>query len=182
MMGTWWKRCDGRTDALNQSYSCLVAAKNKTAVRQSYLCNGKPCTSKTACLHWKNSLTHWGRVTHIICINKLTIIGSDNGLSPGRRQAIIWTNAGILLIWPLGTNFGEILIKIDIFSFMKMHLKLSSGIWQPFCLSLNVLISLPINSLQCILHLQPQTTIHSILYRSLTYLSTKYLLVIMMIN
>ena len=52
-------------------------------------------------------LTHWGRVTHI-CVGKLTIIGSDNGLSPGRRQAIIWTNAGILLIWPLGTNFSEI--------------------------------------------------------------------------
>ena len=56
-------------------------------------------------------LTHWGRVTHI-CLNKLTIISSDNGLSPGRRQAIIWTNAGILLIGPLGTNFSEILIEI----------------------------------------------------------------------
>ena len=44
-------------------------------------------------------LTHWGRVTHI-CVDKLTIIGSDNGLSPGRRQAIIWTSAGILLIGP----------------------------------------------------------------------------------
>ena len=43
---------------------------------------------------------------------KLSIIGSDNGLSPGRRQAIIWTNAGILLIEPLGTNFSEILIEI----------------------------------------------------------------------
>ena len=32
-------------------------------------------------------LTHWGRVTHI-CVGNLTIIGSDNGLSPGRRQAI----------------------------------------------------------------------------------------------
>ena len=42
-------------------------------------------------------LTHWGRATHI-CISKLTIIGSDNGLSPEWRQAIIWTNAGILLI------------------------------------------------------------------------------------
>ena len=42
-------------------------------------------------------LTHWGRVTHI-CVGELTIIGSDNGLSPERRQAIIWTNAGILLI------------------------------------------------------------------------------------
>ena len=39
--------------------------------------------------------THWSRVTHI-CVSKLTTIGSDNGLSPGRRQAIIWTNAGII--------------------------------------------------------------------------------------
>ena len=52
-------------------------------------------------------LTHWGRVTHI-CVSKLTIIDSDNGLSPGRRQAIIWTNAGILLIRPSGTNFSKI--------------------------------------------------------------------------
>ena len=58
-----------------------------------------------------NELTHWGRVTHI-CVSKLTIIGSDNGLSPGRRQAIIWTNAGILLIRTLGTNFSEILSAI----------------------------------------------------------------------
>ena len=57
------------------------------------------------------SLTHWGRVTHI-CVVKLTIIGWDNGLLPGRRQATIWTNAGILLISPLGTNFNGILIVI----------------------------------------------------------------------
>ena len=85
-------------------------------------------------------LTHWGRVTHI-CVSKLTIIGSDNGLSPGRRQAIIWTNAGILLIGPLGTNFSEILIGIKTFSFTKMHLKMSSAIWCPFCLGLNVLMT-----------------------------------------
>ena len=72
----------------------------------------------------KFTLTHWGRVTHI-CVGKLTIISSDNGLWPGRRQAIIWTNAGILLISPLGTNFNEILIEIWIFSFKKMHLKVS---------------------------------------------------------
>ena len=60
-------------------------------------------------------LTHWGRMTHI-CIGKLTILGSDNGLSPERHQAIIWTNAGILLIRPLGTNFSEILIGIRTFS------------------------------------------------------------------
>ena len=83
-------------------------------------------------------LTHWGRVTHI-CINNLTIIGSDNGLLPGRRQAIIWTNAGILLIGPLGTNFSEILIEILTFSFKKMCLKVSFAKWRPFCLGLNVL-------------------------------------------
>ena len=54
-------------------------------------------------------LTHWGPVTHI-CVSKQTIIGSDNGLSPGRHQAIIWTNDGILLIGTSGTNFSEILI------------------------------------------------------------------------
>ena len=69
----------------------------------------------------------------------LTIIASDYGLSPVRPQAIIWTNAGILLIGPLRTNFNEILIGIQILSFKKMHLKTSSGKWWPFCLSLNVL-------------------------------------------
>ena len=78
-------------------------------------------------------------MTHF-CVSKLTITGSDNGLSPGRRQAIIWTNAGILLIGPLGISFSEMLIEIYIFSFKKMHLKLSSGNWRPFCICLNVLI------------------------------------------
>ena len=82
--------------------------------------------------------THWGRVTHI-CVGKLTIIGLDNGLSPGRRQAIIQTNAEILLIGPLGTNFSEIVSEIQTFSFKKMHLILSSAKWRPFCLGLNVL-------------------------------------------
>ena len=95
------------------------------------------------CLFYNwHHLTHWGRVTHI-CVSKLTIIGSDNGLSPGRRQAIIWTNAGILMIGPLGTNFGEILIEILTFSFKKMRLKVSSANRRPFCLSLNVLTHLP---------------------------------------
>ena len=84
-------------------------------------------------------LTHWGRVTHI-CVIEISIIGSDNGLSPGRRQAIIWTNAGILLIGPLGTNFSENLIGIQTFSFKKMHSKMLSAKWRPFCLGLNVLI------------------------------------------
>ena len=82
--------------------------------------------------------THWGRATHIY-VSKQTIIGSDNSLSPGRRQAIIWTNAELLLIGTLGTNFSEILIEIRIFSFKKMGLKVSSAKWRPFCLGLNVL-------------------------------------------
>ena len=88
--------------------------------------------------HNKTQLTHRGRVTHI-CVSKLTIIGSDNGLSPGRRQAIIGTNAGVLLIRPLGTNFSAILIRIQPFSIRKMHLKMSSAKWCPICLGPNVL-------------------------------------------
>ena len=59
--------------------------------------------------------------------------GSDNGLLPIRRQAIISTNAGLLSIETLGTNFSEILIKIQFFSFTKIHLKISSVKWRPFC-------------------------------------------------
>ena len=84
-----------------------------------------------------HQLTYWGQVTHI-CASKLTIIESDNGLSPVRRQAIIWINAGILLIG--GTNFIEILSKILTSSFKKMCLKMLSGKCRPYCLGLNVLM------------------------------------------
>ena len=70
-------------------------------------------------------LTHWSRMTHI-CVGKLSIIGSDNDLSPGWRQSIIWTNAGIFLIRPLGTNFSEIWIETETFSVKEMHLKMAS--------------------------------------------------------
>ena len=100
------------------------------------LCNNHVNQDGYICI--QSYLTHLGRVTHI-CVSKLTVIGSDNGLSPGRRQAIIWTNAGILLIGPLETNFSQILIEIYKFSFKKMHLKMSSGKWRPFCLGPNVL-------------------------------------------
>ena len=80
------------------------------------------------------------------CVGKLIIIASDKGLLPGRRQAIIWTNAVILLIGPLGTKFNEILIEIHTFSFAKMHLKMSSAKWHPFCLGPNVPNSSPPNA------------------------------------
>ena len=57
-------------------------------------------------------------------VSELTIIGSDNGLSPGRRQSIIWTNARILLMESLGINFSEILVGIKVFVLNKMHLKM----------------------------------------------------------
>ena len=84
-------------------------------------------------------LTHCSRVTHI-CGSGLTIISSDNDLLPGQCHAIIWTNDGILLIGPLGTIVSEILIKLYSFSFRKMHLKMLSGKWRPFCLGLSVLL------------------------------------------
>ena len=77
-------------------------------------------------------------MTHI-CVGKLTIIVSANGLSPGRHQAIIWTTAGVLLVGPLGTYFGEISIEILTFPLTKIRLKMSSVEWCSFCLGLNVL-------------------------------------------
>ena len=60
-------------------------------------------------------------------------IGSDNGLTPIRCQAIIWTNAGLLSIGPLGTNLSEILIKIQNFLFTKMRLKIWPATWRSCC-------------------------------------------------
>ena len=100
------------------------------------------CYNRYRCEIGVHLLTHWDQVKHIC--SKLTITGSDNGLSLGQLQAIIWTNAGVLLIGPLGTNFSEILIEIHIhvFSFKKVHLKISSRNWRPFCLGLSVKCSL----------------------------------------
>ena len=124
---------------ISRSHGRKISDSNPISVRllgRSQLSN----PSDLPCWEWEHenifefliiSITHWGRATHI-CVGKLTIIGSDNGMSPGRRQAIIWTIAGMLLIGPLGTNFSEILIGIQTFSFKKMHLKMASAKWRPF--------------------------------------------------
>ena len=117
----WSKQAYSKID-MNSSRKCLLG----------------DITSAWLELKCWSCITHWGRMTHI-CVGKLTIIGSDNGLSPGRRQAIIWTNTVILLIGPSGTNFSEILIEIIIFSFKKIRLKVSSAERRPFCLGINVL-------------------------------------------
>ena len=85
-------------------------------------------------------------------VSQLNIIGSDNELSLGRRQAFIWADAGILIIRTLGTNFSEILSEIRTFSFKEMHFKISSGKWQPFCLGLSVLTHLPLDKMDVIFH------------------------------
>ena len=64
-------------------------------------------------------------------MHQLAIIGSDNGLAP------TWTNAGILLIGTLGTNFRENWGEIQTFSFEKMYLNMSSGKYLQFYLGLN---------------------------------------------
>ena len=89
------------------------------------------------------NLTHWGRVTHI-CVSKLTIIGSDNGLRLTGAKPLYKPMLDYLLIGPSGTNFSEILIGILTFSFKKMCLKVSSAERRPFCVGLNVLMLHPL--------------------------------------
>ena len=97
-------------------------------------------------------LTHWCRVTHI-SVSKLTNIRSDNGLSPGRRQAIIWTNAGILLIGPLGTNFSEILSEFKYFHSRKCSenvvCEIVSILSRPHCVNSRIYFTLtPLDELK----------------------------------
>ena len=74
------------------------------------------------------------------CLWKCNVINIFHATiqSPGRRRAIIWTNAGILLIWTWETNFSEILSESHTIAFRKMHLKMSSAKWRQFYLGLNV--------------------------------------------
>ena len=93
---------------------------DKTIVRLSYLHSGISYTGKMTSLYWIRrwpligcywiQLVWWAfislgwqmtkslRPSDSYMRQKLTIIGSNNGLSPGQCQAIIWTKAGILLI------------------------------------------------------------------------------------
>ena len=91
---------------------------------------------------WTNTLTFWDIhrhsdghiwVPYTYMTGTWKFIGSVIGLSHGWRQTINWTNAQILCFGPLVTNFCEILIEMNTFSFTKMHLKFSSAKWWPFC-------------------------------------------------
>ena len=80
---------------------------------------------------------HYGRETHI-CVSKLGAIDSDNGLSTVRCQVIIWKNAGLILIGPLGSYLSEIVIKAIFIQ--EKALEMSSAKQKPFYPGLNVLI------------------------------------------
>ena len=88
--------------------------------------------------HWslflRVQLTHWGWVTHI-CVSKLIITGSDNGLSPGRRQAIMWTNAGILLIGPLGKFNQNSNISIHENAIESVVCEMAAILSRPLCVN-----------------------------------------------
>ena len=69
-------------------------------------------------LHW---MTHWGQMTQIGFSKLTTLTDSVDGLSPGRRLVIIWTEAVIVLTGPLWTNLIDILIESHRSWFNKMH-------------------------------------------------------------
>ena len=100
-------------------------------------------------------LTHWGQETHI-CISKISIIGSDNGLLPGPLHYLnqCWDIDNFTPRNKLWYNINRKLIHF--YSFKKMHLKMSSGKWRPSCLSLNVLNHIRIH---CFLSF-PEWSIH----------------------
>ena len=114
-------------------------------------------------------LTQRGRVTHI-CVIKLTIIGSYNGLSPGRHQAIIWTNAGKLLIGPLGTTSMKFYSEFKLFHSRKciwkcslengIHFVSASMCWY----DPNLLISVFANVLVALGHQQAQCWLQSYIF------------------
>ena len=144
---------DGRTDGWTAPYHNMTdfrrAYKNQSEISRLFtahtlpqrLCNYNEQAQMNSFSNCPGKLlTHWGRVLHISGC-KLIIIGSDNGLSPGRHQATIWTNVGILLIWPLGI---KIQWNINTFPFKKTNLNMSSVKCQLFCLGLNVLIKISI--------------------------------------
>ena len=114
----WMKPCDE-----NELYSSLVYR------------NCPPFYNGYCWMRLPNSL----RLSDSYMCLWLSVIGSDNGLAPDRRQAIIWTNAGMLSLGHLGTNFSEIVIEILALAFKKMHLKIPSAKSRPSCLTINVL-------------------------------------------
>ena len=109
----------------------IISRWIRASIHKALCFNAKSCDISHLCdLSLKVSylLTHWGRVMHI-CVSKLTIIGSDNGLSPGQRQAIIWTNAGLLLTRPLA-ELPRCLSNFRVFEQLQNSKLLAASFWE----------------------------------------------------
>ena len=78
------------------------------------------------------------------------IIGSCNGLSLIRRQAITWTNAGLLSIGLLGTNFN----------IWKCIWKCHLPKWRLFCQGRDELRDPTLVIIACVLHVNHQQAQH----------------------
>ena len=105
---SWWHNKTMRTTLDLQALGAMKMMKNWSNSKKKTVFSFKWLRLKISSGKWwprcvRCLLTHWGRATHL-CVCKLPIVGSDNGLWPDRRQAIIWTNDGLLLIGPLGTK------------------------------------------------------------------------------
>ena len=111
-----WKSSVIKMSSRSFFFSSPAALENVIMITYGATSDDKVSTVPSLSFH----LTHWCWRTHMF-VSKLTIIGSDNGLSPRKRQPIIWTNAGILLIGRLAANFNEIVIEIHALSFTKIH-------------------------------------------------------------
>ena len=96
-----------------------------------HICVSKLTSKRTTYKLYITPCISVGKIKHLTWHD--LIIGSGNGLSPGQRQTIILTNAGILLIRILGTNFSESLSPIHTFSLKKMHLNII--VWEMAILS-----------------------------------------------
>ena len=127
-------------------WSCVCfALSHRTLVQIMAWClsDGKPLSEWKIASLSRNypSLEGLDELIHLpllhIRVGYWVSIGSDNGLSPARHRALIWTNADILLIRPQGTYFNGILFEIQIFSFKKMRFNISSVKYRPFCLHYN---------------------------------------------
>ena len=92
------------------AYVAIMIMKHTYIIGDTSLCPCRRCLYLFSEAEWRI----YASVTY-------TIIGSNNGLSPGRRRAIILANVGILLIGPLGTNFSEILIETHARAHARTH-------------------------------------------------------------
>ena len=88
-------------------------------------------------------LTHWGRVTHI-CVVKLTIIASDNGLSPPSYKPIIsgYSTINTKTVNTLRPRHNGRHFADDIFKCIFLN----ENVWIPIKISMNCVPKGPIDN------------------------------------